>query len=867
MNIQQPKVDLKNNFELFLEGIKVDFLSITISEREGNIPAASIVFPSTHNILRILPGTIVQIFGYYYLEDKYFLLFEGEVTGVNMQKTNSNQIASLNAISLLGSMIKAKFRPSDAIIIKDLKDATGVQATQIQVYNNKGENSSIGQTATKDLKNIKNQKSTIINGTSKDKGVSAVFGLVDEFSQMLDKDQPGGKGDFIPMLQNFNIYFENNDLFYGLRSLAYKFGRTVFASPNPELLNKIKVDLFYEVMNKLKSGISDAFGETPYTLMHVLTEFQRYLHYNFISPASYTACKPFYISTIPKNWEPLRIIYTPRLEIGPPALCNIFFPEQVNRTVYSRDMMEEPTRVVGRSVVPLLNSVNRVIDFSPVAVYPELEFNDKVASANFTTEETYRGINYRIINYTNLQSDVISKKVTTTEKGKKTTKYKKINSEEMEKGEIGYLIRSFTYMDYLNLRYATRSLSIEGEWNPYRMVGLPGLLLDSEGISIVGVVASIDTTISAQGQAYSNIGFRNVRIVFDGDFENSVFSKIPADNQENLEKYVIHDLTNDGMLATNELLYNQELYSFENIGKDVYTYITNGMLSPNQGFLKIKNKYDVFSYTNDKLENKNFDFNVYNKNDSSVLFFLPTKEGKYDFEIPEVYTKKTEIKNTYLLYKAIKELRKAYEQKKYKIVNNEKQYDMKQVYDFIYAINRRNVITKESYFNFIGANINRSSLIEDAHDSKIIFEDGIEKLREIIKINSKEQYEKIIDSKILNSEISKKKLTKLKRDLESLINEKNDYIKSFKYQNTENNVAFNNKIKEYDTNINNLQKDINELEKSSKNNTIEPNVTVLKEAEFYKPFNITRRMHVIYALKDLNELIINNDKLKLTVMK
>jgi len=863
MNIQQPKVDLKNNFELYLEGIKVDFLSITISEREGNIPAANIVFPSNQNVLRILPGTIVQIFGYYYLEDKYFLLFEGEVTGIAVEKTGSSKIISLNAISLLGSMIKAKFRPSDAILTKELKDATGVQATNVQIYNNKGENSSISPTTSGELKDIKNEKSTIINGSSKEKGINAVFKLVDDFQKMLADDQPGGKGDFIPMLQQFNIYFENNDLYYGLKSLSYKFGRSIFASPNPELLNKIKIDLFYEVLNALQSGISDAFGETPYTLMHVLTEFQRYLHYHFISPASYTACKPFYINTIPVDWEPLRIIYTPRLEAGPPALCNIFFPEQVDSSTYARDMMNEPTRVIGKATIPLLNNLNKVIDFSPIAVYPTLNFDPNKAIGNFTTEETYRGINYKIVSYSNLHSDVVSKKTIDTKDGKKTTKYRKINSEEMEKGEIGYLIRPFAYMDYLDLKYASRNVSINSEWNPYRMIGLPGLLLDSDGISFVGIVSSIDTTISAQGQAWSRVSFRNARIVFDDEFETSVFSKTPTDNQENLEKYVIHDLTNDGMIATNELLYNQDLYSFENIGKDVYTYITNGMLSPNEGFLNVKNKYGIFTYTEDKLENKNFNFNIYNKEDSSILFFLPVKDGKYNFEIPELYNTKTEIKNTYLLYKAIKELRALYEQKKYKIVNNEKQYDMNQVYNFIYAINRRNVITKESYFNFIGANPNRKSLLDDAHDAKKIFDEGASKLRDIILQNSGQQFEKIITNSKLEEEVLKKKLKTLNKQLEKKLAE----LKLAEQLYSGTATSHSNIISDYENEIKAIKTEISQITQDLKNNTIKLQPEEIKETEMYKPYNITRRMHVIYALKGINDLIINDDKLKLTVMK
>lgn len=873
MNIQQPKIDLKNNFELYLEGVKVDFLSITISETEGGIPAASITFPSNSGATRILPGTIVQVFGYYHQENKSFLLFEGEITAINYQKGESSKVAVLKAISLLGSMIKAKFRPADAFITKELKDATGVQGTTNIIYNLKNENSSTGPVMIKDFNNIKNTKPATLRGTSNDIGISSVFGLTDEFKKMLSDDQPGGKGDFIPMLQQFNLYFENNDLFYGLRSLAYKFGRTLFAAPNPELLNKIKVDLFYESLNKLQSsGISDVYGEAPYTLMQIMTEFQRYLHYGFISPANYTACMPFYIEQNVTRWEPLRIMYMPRLEIGPPALCNVFFPEQVNSFTYSREMMAEPTRVVGKATVPLLNSVNRPIDFSPCAVYPEIEFDGDKAAGNFTTEETYRGINYKITTYSNLQSDLISKLKTTRTNGKESSKGSNIKNEEMDKGEIGYLIRPFAYMDYLDLRYRQRQAALNAEWSPYRIIGLPGVILDSDGISIVGVVNSIETTISAQGTAISRVTFRSTRMLFDGEFEKTVFSTIPEQNKAGNEKYIIHDLTNDGMISTNELLYNQDLYSFENIGKDIYTYITNGMLSANEGFLTVKNNYSIFTYAEGKLSATDLVIPIHPRIDNSVLHYVPKTDKADGFAVPDEYNVKTEIRNTYLLYKALSELRKDYESKKYKMDSGEKKYDMQQAYNFMYAINRRNVITKEDYFNFIGANPGRSYQNEDAHDSKTIFSEGVENLRSEILNRANIQYTKVITTNEAKSESLKLRLSNYKVRLTEVTGgnlnttqaELVKYYETLGYTNKKANELVSTKYwPEVITLRENITNTQNELDGFKKPEISSEDI----DEELYKPFNMTRRMHVLLALKDSTDIAIKNNTSKIRITK
>jgi len=903
MNIQQPKVDLKNNFELYLEGIKVDFNSISISEAEGGIPAASITFPSTYGAMRILPGTIVQIFGYYHYEKKTFLLFEGEVTGVNYQKSESNKVVVLKAVSLLGSMIKAKFRPADAIMTQERKSADGIQGSRTIITNEKGIDIHPGATTVDEFKNIGTNTTTQkLEGTVKDIGITAAFNLTDEFQRLLNKEQPGGKGDFIPMLQQFNAHFENNDLFYGLRSLAFKFGRTIFASPNPDLLNKVKVDLFFEALNELQStGIQNIFSERPYTLMQVMAEFQKYLHYVFITPAAYTACRPFYVKGVENNDEPLRMIFVPSIDAGPPALSNIFFPEQINAFTYSRDMMQEPTRLVGKSTVPFIQNNNQAVDFSPCITFPEIDLDSEKATGNFTTEETYRGINPKIMTYTNLQSDLIIDKKTRNDNGRKTSKGEVIDDTDVEpqaigttelpesttgnaettstKGEIGQLIKPFAYMDYSNLRYAGRSLSISTEWSPYRVIGLPGLVLDSDGISIFGILNTIETNINAQGSATSRTVFRNTRIVYDGEFEKTIFSRVPEENPVGYEKYVIHDLTNDGIMATNELLFNRDLYSFENIGTDVYTYILHGQLSSANKFYQLQQSKDIFQYAKEELNPNNYEYLRYSKPDSSILNYLKDSQGNLTIEVPEKYNTKTELRNTYLLYKAVAKLRSEYDAKKYKKSAGENQFDMKQAYDYINALNKRRIITKDSYAGFIGAHFARKDQIADAHDGQVIFGIHINDLREKIQENSNYQYGAIITTSNSQKVSWQTRIDKINTLLE-LSNPKGAQTKEAfakGYQAiklaednliVEDNVALRyatvkwpevkKLLDEKEELINNIQ----DLE-----TTTEVSTEIDVDTEMYKPYNMSRRMHVVLAMKNVIDVLVNNATTKLKVTK
>lgn len=897
MNIQQPKVDLKNKFELYLEGIKVDFNSISISEAEGGIPAASITFPSTYGAMRVLPGTIVQIFGYYHYEQKTFLLFEGEVTGVNYQKSESNKVVVLKAISLLGSMIKAKFRPADAIMTQERKAADGIQGQQTIITNEKGADISPGPTTVDKFKDIgKDTKTQKVSGSVKQIGITAAFDLTDEFQQLLAKDQPGGKGDFIPMLQQFNAHFENNDLFYGLRSLAFKFGRTIFASPNPDLINKVKVDLFYEALNELKSsGIQNIFSERPYTLMQVMTEFQKYLHYIFIAPAAYTSCRPFYVKGVTKNEEPLRMIYMPSIDAGPPALANVFFPEQIGSFTYSRDMVNEPTRLIGKATVPFIKKNNQNIDFSPCITFPEIDLNSDKASGNFTIEETYRGINPKIMTYTNLQSDLIIDKKTKNDNGRKTSKGEEVTTSDVEpqaegsqelpesttgeaqtndtKGQIGQLIKPFAYMDYSHLKYASRSVSMTTEWSPYRVIGFPGLILDSDGISIFGILNTIETNITANGSATTRVVFRNNRIIYDGEFEQTVFSKVPDENPTGYEKYIIHDLTNDGIMATNELLFYRDLYSFENIGTDVYTYILNGQLTRQNKFYQLQQTKDIFEYAKSELQPDNYTFIKASRPDASILNYLKDSNGNINIDIPDEYNTKTEIRNTYLLYKAVNKLRAEYEAKKYKTVEGEKQFDMKQAYGFMNALNKRNIITKDDYASFIGAELARKIQTADAHDGPAIFGIGIDNLRTKIQESSNYQYGAIITTKNSQKVTIQTRLKtindKLEKDNPGGSQTAQSFEKwakaTYKYSDAQASIYADTywpPVKKLLDEKAELTQQLRDVEDATTVST-----TIDVDNEVYKPYNMSRRMHVVLAMKSVIDVLVDNDKTKLKVTK
>ncbi len=115
----------------------------------------------------------------------------------------------------------------------------------------------------------------------------------------------------------------------------------------------------------------------------------------------------------------------------------------------------------------------------------------------------------------------------------------------------------------------------------------------------------------------------------------------------------------------------------------------------------------------------------------------------------------------------------------------------------------------------------------------------------------------------MEEEVLKKKLKTLNKQLEKKLAE----LKLAEQLYSGTATSHSNIISDYENEIKAIKTEISQITQDLKNNTIKLQPEEIKETEMYKPYNITRRMHVIYALKGINDLIINDDKLKLTVMK
>lgn len=112
------------------------------------------------------------------------------------------------------------------------------------------------------------------------------------------------------------------------------------------------------------------------------------------------------------------------------------------------------------------------------------------------------------------------------------------------------------------------------------MVGLPGLMFDGEGPSIVGMLSGVRTIIDAHGKASSTLYFRMPRLVFDNEMDSHFFKLLETTEANIVNKNLVKDFSQNYEYVYNSLLYNKKLYSGFDIGLDIYTLLLYGKIHP-----------------------------------------------------------------------------------------------------------------------------------------------------------------------------------------------------------------------------------------------------------------------------------------------
>lgn len=780
-------VDQKTGFELYLEGIKVPFSSISISEQENSLPTASVQFPATSGATKILPGTIVQIFGPNtshpnVQNDNKVLLFEGEVSGITYQKGSQGRVAGLECRHLLSQMERATVRPKTAMITSQRRQQEGL-ADAGQRYFFMDNSSLKGPISNENYKKLLEESMEIFevdNVTEKlleEIDVAGYGPFIISFSKLMsgksEETELISEGELYYFMEFFLRYFERLDPYYGTISRGFKLPESVFTWPNPSRMYPFKTEMILTKSLDALSNLAMQPGSVSNAkLMDAINVFMGTVRYSMSVPAAPTYADLFWRTN--NQLGPYRASFMPNLENSPPALCNVFFPGQVSSFNYSRPMGQEATRVVGTFDFP--EAVNDYAEgrFNTVTAAPRLELSDEALESNkggFTEEETYRGINLKTPTFNYFMTKAVQKYLQKEQNGENPKLDfpedafhfgKSLNNGTLD--GLGDSLQQFTMQRYLKWRYGARVATLQAEWSPYRLVGMQGLVLETNGPSIMGVIASIDTTIDANGSATSTYTLRSPRLIHDEDEE---FLQNEGSDSD-VFKHAINSFTNDGIQDTNYFLFDPELYNFTNIGSDLYNYLIYGSGSKFGNKLNPEGTKLGFENFKDRIDN----MEMSPVKDASILNYVKDEDGNIDVS-SILNSDPAEIRYSKILVQAVKELKKVY----LGIKDQEPERALKKRLD---QINFRRLTAKVDYFDFLGVGFNSDFTNADRSaykDSVEVFA-GLRNTKELEDLIIKSEQKDLKEPSFYRSE-----LNTLQQELDQVLKEKasvDEYLKRMK---------------------------------------------------------------------------------------
>lgn len=257
---------------------------------------------------------------------------------------------------------------------------------------------------------------------------------------------------------------------------------------------------------------------------------------------------------------------------------------------------------------------------------------------------------------------------------------------------------------------------------------MPGVIIDPGFPSLVGVVSTISTEISAAGSATSSVTFRAVRVVYDED--EDAFKK-PS---ESLYKDAVSSAYNEIFPTLHNLVYDASLYEYNNIGRDVYTFLTQGTKNMSEGETTLETLAKTEPSENEPhpwLVNKNvfdsmtsapqYDYSIFRHiRDSKNLTSLVMPEDMYD---PDEGEEATYSKYMYLAIKALKNEYKALA-------------DNSSISTYINSVTYRNLTPFNSYLEYIQAT-NQDMASDYKNSVKLLSDaDQVEKTFQFIVDNS-----------------------------------------------------------------------------------------------------------------------------------
>ena len=547
------------NCSLYLEGIEVPFNTVSINEQVNQPPTCTVTFPPQSGALKVLPGTLVQVFGERKIPNEpveSFLMFEGEAAGINYIKTADSRQAAIHAKSLINRW-KQILKFAVDYLPQYTSQFAGAYLLKTSEMNPPGTDSVEASENTEKMEH------------------SNILGIHQFFINAIKAYnlEPEVEGNTHTIFRELLKNFKKQSFYYGLMDQALDISNTFFGFPSQAGLIATKIETTNSQV--IKQMIR---GTNVLNFYDLLMLFGGYYNMSLTFPAAYT------LSNSPDTAGkkvPMRGYFVPDLSYAVPIKSNIVFPTELHSVSTSRNFDAEPTALVSNldrvTLAEGSESGMAASTLLPVYMSPGLALGKDSSKPpkpllGFTPEETYRGRlhggNINIPTFSELYMIGRAKKKLGIDGKPELTEDEK---KELRETVDTMLIR-YTDAEFLKRRYQARTCTAETDYNPYRIVGFPGLIFDYDGSpSIVGLLSGQNISINSEGRATSTLTFSSTRFVWDDtDFTALI------DGESN--SYPLYNLTND-VFPKLPMWYDENFYNYDNIGIELYPYVQKGKLA------------------------------------------------------------------------------------------------------------------------------------------------------------------------------------------------------------------------------------------------------------------------------------------------
>ena len=498
--------------KLFLECKEVPFIGATVTHTVGQAAISYIDLVPHQTINNIKPRTLAQLFirdfnnpdGNY----PWIKMFEGEVFGYQFSKNPSGRSFSVSCIdysSYWDNALLYFFNPQQSMG----KGSESISSSGFE---------------------IKDAKKSGID-------VKAVTHSVSSFFLKILRENSTSPNDFLSGLIAVFKNLTNINDFYKLADDRLRISDRILLKSSGELQKLLETAEAEEWLNKI-------IGSSSYSSVRmVIQDLMSLIFHDFVTvpfPARVDTQGALTKEAIKRGSEQNKtvgdFIFKPNLYMLPPPSCNIFFPDEYSNFSFSRNFLQEPTRLIYKPEMPTFFG-NTPIQM-PHAYEPD-SFNDFMLNKDGITSTGTGDLD--VSEFFGKYADKDGNTATNTANQGSKREWNFLTNEEKLKGilmsqegmvpgvtqfrssltDVGRKELSESIAQYLffKKRFEGRSLQITSHLKPSVVPGFPVLVLDDSEAeqSMIAYCSSVTHRIYSNQGGYTNTTLSYARTVDEQD--------------------------------------------------------------------------------------------------------------------------------------------------------------------------------------------------------------------------------------------------------------------------------------------------------------------------------------------------------------